>query len=98
MAKKHVIHFIGRDTHCHFIKDNEIYMTRRSIHDMYILDFKVFLPHAMTLYIVAYGNVSLKKEHQSLQVWHHHLGRLYYGMIKKMVNNGIVPTVKYESI
>ena len=90
MATKHSIHFIGTQTHCHFVKDDEIIFTGRLVHDMYLLDFTVLLPPAHGLYTSAYGNIPLKKEHQTLQIWHHRLGHLHFDMIKKMVHNAAV--------
>ena len=90
MATKHSIHFIGTQTHCHFIKDEEILFTGRFVHDMYLLDFTVLLPPVHGLYTAAYGNIPLKEEHQPLHIWHHRLGHLHTDMIKKMVTNGVV--------
>ena len=90
MAKKHSIDFIGTQTHCHFVKNNELLFTGRLLQDMYILDFTVLLPPIHGLYIAAYGNIPLKEEHQPLQIWHHRLGHLHYDMIKKMASNGVV--------
>ena len=90
MATKHSIHFIGTQTHCHFVKDDEIIFTGHLVHDMYLLDFTVVLPPAHGLYTSAYGNIPLKEEHQTLQIWHHRLGHLHFDMIKKMVHNAAV--------
>ena len=90
MATKHSIHFIGTQTHCHFVKNHEILFTGRLIQDMYILDFTVLLPPVQGLYTAAYGNIPLKDQYQTLQLWHHRLGHLHYDMIKKMAQNGAV--------
>ena len=90
MATEHYIHFIGTQTHCHFVKDDEILFTGRLVHDMYLLDFTVLLPPAQGFYTAAYGNIPLKEEQQTLQIWHHRLGHLHFDMIKKMVNTGAV--------
>jgi hypothetical protein len=90
MATKHSIHFIGTQTHCHFVKNNEILFTGRLIQDMYILDFTVLLPLVQGLYIAAYGNIPIKEEYQTLQLWHHRLGHLHFDMIKKMAQSGVV--------
>ena len=90
MATKHSIHFIGTQTHYHFVKNNEILFTGRLIQDMYILDFIVLLPHVHGLYTAAYGNIPLKEEYQTLQIWHHRLGHLNFDMIKKMAHSGAV--------
>ena len=90
MATKHAIHFIGTQTHCHFVKNNEILYTGRLIQDMYILDFTVLLPPVQSLYTAAYDNIPAKEEHQTLQLWHHRLGHLNFDMIKKMAQNGVV--------
>ena len=90
MATKHSIDFIGTQTHCHFVKNNEILLTGRLIQDMYILDFTVLLPPVQGLYTAAYGNIPKKEEYQTLQLWHHRLGHLHLDMIKKMAQNGAV--------
>ena len=90
MATKHSIHFIGTQTHCHFIKNDEILFTGRLVQDLYLLDFTVLLPPAHGFYTAAYGNIPLKEEHQTIQIWHHRLGHLNFNMIKKMATNGAV--------
>ena len=90
MATKHSIDFIGTQTHCHFVKNNEVIFTGRLIQDMYILDFTVLLPPVQGLYTAAYGNILQKEEYQTLRLWHHRLGHLHFDMIKKMANNGAV--------
>ena len=57
MATKHSIDFIGTQTHCNFVKNNEVIFTGRLIQDMYILDFTVLLPPVQGLYTAAYGNI-----------------------------------------
>ena len=93
MATKHSIHFIGTHTHCHFVKNNEILFTSRLIQDMYILDFTVLLPHVHGFYTATYGNIPLKEEYQTLQLWHHRLGHLHFDMIKKMAHSGAVTCI-----
>ena len=90
MAKKHSIDFIGTQTHCHFVKNNELIFTGRLLQDMYILDFTVLLPPIHGLYTAAYGNIPQKEEYQPLQIWHHRLGHLHFDMIKTMARNGAV--------
>ena len=90
MATKHSIHFIGTQTHCHFVKNNEIIFTGHLVQDMYLLDFTVLLPQVHGFYTTSYGNIPLKEEHQSLEIWHHRLGHLNCDMIKKIANNGAV--------
>ena len=70
MATKHSIHFIGTQTHCHFVKNNEILFTGRLIQDMYILDFTILLPPVHGFYTAAYGNIPIKEEYQTLQLSH----------------------------
>ena len=90
LAIKHSIHFIGTQTHCYFVKNNNIVFTGRLVQDMYLLDFTVLLPPVHGFYTAAYGNIPLKEEHQTLQIWHHRLGHLNFDMIKKMANSGAV--------
>lgn len=90
MATKHSIDFIGTQTHCHFVKNNELLFTGRLLQDMYILDFTVLLPPIHGFYTAAYGNIPQKEEYQPLQIWHHRLGHLNFDMIKKMASNGVV--------
>ena len=90
MATKHSIHFIGTQTHCHFVKNNEILFTGRLIQDMYILDFTILLPPVHGFYTATYGNIPIKEEYQTLQLWHHRLGHLHFDMIKKMAQSGAV--------
>ena len=90
MATKHSMHFIGTQTDCQFTKNNEVLFTGRLINDMYILDFTVLLPPVHGLYTASYGNIPLKEEYQSLQLWHHRLGHLNFDMIQKMTKSGAV--------
>ena len=90
MAKNHSIDFIGTQTHCHFVRNNELIFTGRLLQDMYILDFTVLLSPVHGFYNAAYGNIPLKEEYQPLQIWHHRLGHLHADMIKKMASNGAV--------
>ena len=90
MATEHSIHFIGTQTDCQFIKNNEVLFTGRLIHDMYILDFTVLLPHVHGLYTACYGNIPIKDKYHSLQLWDHRLGHLNFEMIKKMTKSGAV--------
>ena len=53
MATKYSIHFIGTQTHSHFVKNHEILFTGRLIQDMYILDFTVLLPLVQGLHTEA---------------------------------------------
>ena len=90
MAKKHSMDFIGTQTYCHFVKNNELVFTGRLLNDMYILDFTVLLSPVHGLYNATYSNIPQTEEHQSLQIWHHRLGHLNFDTIKKMATNGAV--------
>lgn len=90
IAKKHGLIFTGGADRCTFTKDNELFLTGRLTHDMYVLDITVLLPQTFAQHANSFGNIPNSQERQSIQTWHHRFGHLNYEMIKHMERRGSV--------